>query len=233
MRSPPANEIYSAARVCEFLRQEYETPFTIFGQIDTRSCGAHSMIPEQSHALEHEAAVLTRRCRRSRMHLTVPWSCGAHSVIPEQSHALKHEAAVRTRRCRRSRTRLMVTWSCGALSVIPELSHALEVEAVVRNRRSRSSRTRLMVPWSCGAHSVIPEQSHALEHEAAVRTRRCRRSRTRLLSLWPSYALGGAAVRAYCCCDRHTRLVEQLLCTPVVAVVHTRWSCCACLIADD
>jgi len=49
MQSPPANEIYSAARICEFLRQEYETPFMIFGRIDTRSCGARSVIPELSH----------------------------------------------------------------------------------------------------------------------------------------------------------------------------------------
>ena len=38
--------------------------------------------------------------------------------------------------------------------------------------------------------------------------------------------LSGAAVRTYCC-GRRTRLVE-LLCAPaVVAVVRTRWSCCA------
>ena len=47
--------------------------------------------------------------------------------------------------------------------------------------------------------------------------------RARLL-LWPSYVLGGAAVRAYCC-GRRTRLLE-LLCVPiVVAVVCARWSC--------
>ena len=88
MQSPPANEIYSAARICEFLRQEYETPFTIFGRIDTdtRSCGAHSVIPEQSHALEDEAVVRTRRYRSSRMRLMVTRSCGARSVIPELSH---------------------------------------------------------------------------------------------------------------------------------------------------
>ena len=134
MRSPPANEIYSAARVCEFLRKEYETPFTIFGRIDTRSCGAHSMIPEQSHALEHEAAVHTRRCRSSRTRLMVTRSCGVYLVIPEQLHALQDGAVVRTRRCQSSRTRLMVTRSCGAHSVIPEQSHALEDEAVMRTR---------------------------------------------------------------------------------------------------
>ena len=62
----------------------------------TRSCGAHSVIPEQSHALEDEAVVRTRRCRSSRTRLMVTRSCGAHSVIPEQSHALEDEVVVRT-----------------------------------------------------------------------------------------------------------------------------------------
>jgi len=35
IRSPLANEIYSAARVCEFLRQGYDSTFTVSGRIDT------------------------------------------------------------------------------------------------------------------------------------------------------------------------------------------------------
>jgi len=70
----------------------------IFGRIDTRSCGACSVIPELSHALEDGAVVRSRRCRSSRTRLMVTRSYGALSVIPELSHSLEVEAVVRTRR---------------------------------------------------------------------------------------------------------------------------------------
>ena len=99
----------------------------------TQSCGAHSVILEESHALEDEAVVRIRRCRSSRTHLMVTRSYGAHSVIPEQSHALEDEAVVRTLRCRSSRMCLMVTRSCHTCSV--ELLCTPDVDvAVVRAR---------------------------------------------------------------------------------------------------
>ena len=106
----------------------------------TRSCGARSVIPELSHALEVEAVVRTRRCRSSRTRLMVTRSCGARSVIPELSHALEDGlwctlgdagAVARAYCCYGRRTRSV------------ELLCAPIVVAVVR------------AWWSCCAHTLL------------------------------------------------------------------------------